>query len=43
MNKYYIKGTCHHGRNSYTSHDFKIMKLKKSRRKTANSKKRANR
>lgn len=43
MNKYYIKGVRYHGRNSYTAHDFKIIKLKKSRRKTANAKKRANR
>lgn len=43
MNKYYVKGCRLHGRNSYTTHDYKIMKLKKSRLKTAKASKRANR
>lgn len=43
MNKYYIKGCFNRGSGSYIPHDFKVMKLKKSRLKTAKASKRANR
>lgn len=41
MNKYYIRGSAKWG--NYTAHDFKVGKLKKSRRKTAKASKRKNR
>ena len=44
MNKYYVRGCKHHGGMlSYTAHDYKIARLKKSRRKTSTASKRANR
>lgn len=43
MNKYYVKGCKRHGPDSYTDHDKKVIKLKKSRRKTKKASQRKNR